>query len=77
MKIKKLKNRGVHKIRWDNCDALYVGETGRTIDIRIHEHRRNIESNFHQHLIQTGHKSNNIKNVKFLHTSSEGRKLKF
>ena len=36
------KNNVVYKIRCNNCDASYVGQTGRKLKTRIAEHRNHI-----------------------------------
>jgi len=36
---------GVYKIPCANCKNFYIGQTGRTISTRIHEHSRSVKSN--------------------------------
>ncbi|UYV77243.1 hypothetical protein LAZ67_15000215 [Cordylochernes scorpioides] len=50
----------VYKIKCSNCELHYVGETGRTIEIRTKEHNRNImnkdsRSQIYQHKAETQH----------------------
>ena len=44
----------VYHIKCDNCDAHYVGETGRALGVRIKEHRRN-PSHVHAHCQVNNH----------------------
>jgi len=34
----------VHKVPCANCDKTYVGETGRKLGVRLHEHKTEVES---------------------------------
>ena len=67
---------GVYRLKCDDCDSFYIGETGRAIRERTSEHRRaKQESAFGRHLLNTGHKSRNDENIKVLHTQRKGFKL--
>ncbi|UYV81570.1 hypothetical protein LAZ67_20001559 [Cordylochernes scorpioides] len=53
-------SNAVYKIKCSNCELHYVGETGRTIEIRTKEHNRNImnkdsRSQIYQHMAETQH----------------------
>ncbi|UYV65700.1 hypothetical protein LAZ67_3005179 [Cordylochernes scorpioides] len=57
------RNNAVYSIKCNDCDSVYVGETGRYIKDRIQEHDRNIRHNdpkslIVQHISQTGHSVN-------------------
>ncbi|UYV61346.1 hypothetical protein LAZ67_1004494 [Cordylochernes scorpioides] len=57
------RNNAVYSIKCNDCDSVYVGETGRYIKDRIQEHDRNIRHNdpkslIVQHISQTGHSFN-------------------
>ncbi|UYV72472.1 hypothetical protein LAZ67_9003283 [Cordylochernes scorpioides] len=54
----------VYSVSCEHCSATYVGETGRTVTIRMSEHTRNINNNdprslIYQHVASTGHSFNN------------------
>ena len=48
-KIDKLQHSGVYRMECDTCSASYIGETGRSINIRIDEHLKNKNSYFYKH----------------------------
>ncbi|UYV78369.1 hypothetical protein LAZ67_16001087 [Cordylochernes scorpioides] len=53
----------VYSVSCEHCSATYVGETGRTVAIRMSEHTRNINNNdprslIYQHVASTGHSFN-------------------
>lgn len=75
-KIDFMDRSGVYRIQCDDCQAIYIGETGRRLGTRINEHRRHMNSNFFQHLLSTGHKSNNPNNIHLLHQCHKGKRLK-
>lgn len=71
-----LKNSGVYQLICNDCNSCYIGETGRSIEIRIKEHLRDrINSEFGKHLFNEGHSINNEKS-KLLHRCNKGIKLK-
>ena len=71
-----LNQSGVYKIECDECEAFYIGETGRPVKKRIQEHRRNKErSAFGRHLIEKQHTSINDEKIKILHVLPKGLKL--
>ncbi|KAL6416525.1 hypothetical protein ACFW04_013388 [Cataglyphis niger] len=46
----------IYKINCDNCDASYVGQTGRQLQTRIKEHRNHIRRNTSSHSIIIDHR---------------------
>ena len=71
-----LRRSGVYKIKCDDCEAFYLGETGRDVRTRVMEHRKYRErSNFGRHLLHTGHKSKEDSNIEVLHVLPKGLKL--
>lgn len=71
-----LEKNGVYSIKCDECEAMYIGETGRQIKTRVQEHVKDIRcSNFGKHLHETGHRFSNWENVKLLHQQEKGIKL--
>ena len=69
----KLLCSGVYRIKCDDCDAFYYGETGRTVKERTKEHRNaKHTSAFGKHLLDSGHKSKDDDNIKVIHTREKG-----
>jgi len=77
----KLEKTGVYKIKCSDCNAFYIGQSGRKISTRIKEHypscKSNIEkSSFAQHLVNSNHNIDNIKNnTEVLHVCRRGMLL--
>ena len=63
------KNNLVYEINCpeDNCNAVYIGETGRRLSERIKEHG-DIKGHSHvaQHTLKTNHRAITMENVKLL-----------
>ncbi|XP_039311308.1 uncharacterized protein LOC120359073 [Solenopsis invicta] len=55
---KNRKKNVVYKIMCKNCDASYVGQTGRKLKTRITEHRNHIKWNTNSHSVITEHRLN-------------------
>jgi len=53
---KKTKKHVVYKINCKDCDASYVGQTGRTLGTRINEHQNDIRKNTDKHSVITMHR---------------------
>ena len=73
-----LKSSGVYRVKCDGCSAFYVGETGRSVEERVKEHRnpRNkCTSAFGRHLAYNKHQSEDNYNIKVLHKQKKGLKL--
>ena len=54
------------------CDAFYLGQTGRQLSIRFYEHKTEANSAFHAHCIATGHDTDKAWAV-LLHQCSGGQ----
>lgn len=75
----KLKRCGVYSLKCADCNAIYVGQTGRSFNVRCKEHTNitpsNIsKSNFANHLHETGH-TFVMGGLEILHTEKKGRRL--
>ena len=73
----KLSNSGIYKISCDNCNKVYLGQTGRNFKTRLKEHMRAFRlnydySNVAKHMLETGHICNNLE---ILHVEVKGFKL--
>jgi len=55
---KKLQTNLVYKLSCRDCDATYVGQTGRTLKTRISEHRNHINRNTSTQSVITEHRTN-------------------
>ena len=63
---------GVYKISCRDCDAIYIGETGRQVATRVKEHVRDyVKSNMGRHLLAYNHKLDEDK-VVILHKTKKG-----
>ena len=54
---------GVYKIDCNNCKKFYIGETGRDLNVRMKEHKKDIcnvksHSGVVDHVLKTGHDFN-------------------
>lgn len=70
----------MYKLKCGDCNATYVGQTGRSFKIRVNEHIKNWkkcngDSNFAEHLIANDHRFEAEENVEFLHFNNKGRLL--
>lgn len=75
-KTNKLDKSGVYALKCDDCEAVYIGETGRKLRTRIQEHLKdNRFSNFGKHLYTNKHTFKNPDNVKLIHQEQKGHKL--
>jgi len=55
-----------------SCQQIYVGETGRRLSHKIHEHCHDINSKVYQHISTTNHGNISIDNVTVLNHSFKG-----
>ncbi|XP_061725625.1 uncharacterized protein LOC133531428 [Cydia pomonella] len=80
-KLEKGKKSGVYKLTCDNCNKVYVGQTGRNFTTRYKEHvasyRHNHpeKSNFAKHLIDSGHALPENHSFDILHVCEKGLRL--
>ena len=79
-KIDKRKKSGVYRLTCEECNACYIGQTGRNFDIRYKEHHTSFRlnkrtSNFSNHFLDSGHSFPDITNLEILHCERKGRKL--
>jgi len=62
-----MEKSGVYELKCDECSAVYIGETGRKLNIRFHEHiddfkkKRSNKSAFASHLLESGHSVDDLK----------------
>lgn len=80
-KSPKNQKSGIYKICCNECDATYIGQTGRSLQNRIKEHRNSILSNnrntgFAEHCIDNNHFFNNG-DVKLLHNIQKGKQMDY
>ncbi|KAI5642939.1 reverse transcriptase (RNA-dependent DNA polymerase) domain-containing protein [Phthorimaea operculella] len=74
------KRSGVYQLECQDCNKIYIGQTGRTFDTRIKEHQRSWrlkkeDSAFAQHLIHENHCFDPATNFRVLQLGEKGRKL--
>ena len=55
------RQRAVYKIKCCDCQATYIGETGRNLNTRLTEHKRatrngDLSNNIAEHHLQTNHR---------------------
>ena len=70
--------RGVYQLQCGDCDAKYIGQTGRSLRIRAEEHRRDYKkdtgkSHFANHLVEEGHRADFTPEL--LHRVKKGTQL--
>lgn len=72
---------GVYRMCCDQCEAVYVGQTGRSFEVRYKEHvaavrnDRPERSNFARHILDSGHGLSDSHHLEILHCCSKGLKL--
>ena len=75
------KKSGVYRLACDDCNTVYIGQTGRRLGDRTAEHEKAVRnhtperSNFAAHLIDSGHSFSANTGVQLLHPASKGPKL--
>lgn len=75
-----LEKSGIYQLQCKDCNAAYVGQTGRKFSLRFKEHARswrlNLDnSTFANHLIQNNHSFDPLQNYKILHIENKGNKM--
>lgn len=79
-KIDKFKKTGVYKLSCPDCNAFYVGQTGRSFEIRYKDHCRSFrlqktDSTFANHSIESNHRFPDLNSLDILHVVDKGFKL--
>lgn len=78
-KIPQLNQSGVYKINCKDCEAVYIGQTGRSLEKRLKEHRNSIINNIKNTGISTHCIDNNhfidSANIQLLHNERKGKRL--
>ena len=70
-KLDILHQSGVYRLKCKDCNAVYIGETGRQLGVRIREHERNTSrSNMGRHLMANQHKLDDT-DIKILHKTNK------
>ena len=80
-KKEELKHSGIYRIKCSECDAVYIGQTKRTVEQRFKEHLKSVEqrhtykSAFAAHAVESKHLNTTVKNVKLLKRVTDHRRL--
>ncbi|XP_071056900.1 uncharacterized protein [Onthophagus taurus] len=70
----KLKRNGVYSVNCTDCNAIYIGQTGRKLETRLHEHKIKSQSNINKHIVDTGH-TIDFDNAALIHNCQKGYRL--
>ena len=62
---------GVYRVECEECDSFYVGQTGRALATRFHEHKTKTTA-VSSHYAVTGHDPQKL-SISLLHPASKGR----
>lgn len=78
-KIEDHKKSGVYELTCSECDAIYIGQTGRNVGVRVKEHKNSIRdikrvTGIAEHCIDNCHMINTT-SVKILHVEEKGKRL--
>ena len=74
-KIDKMEKSGIYKIKCGDCNHVYIGQSGRNINIRIKEHfDLGKPSQVADHMRDCNHHTDS-RNVEILHFSEKGRRM--
>lgn len=80
-KKESLSKSGIYRIQCSECDAVYIGQTKRSVTTRFKEHLKAIElrhtykSAFAAHAVENRHGGTDISDVKLLKQISDHRRL--
>lgn len=79
-KVDTFDNSGVYQLNCNNCECLYIGQSGRSVKTRVKEHisswkNAKDNSNFANHLLEQNHNFDPNVNCKLLHQCTKGSKL--
>lgn len=69
-----LDRSGIYRASCGDCDAVYVGQTGRKLSKRINEHKSKNDSAVYKHCSLMGHDPDHA-NFELLHTCGKGRTM--
>jgi hypothetical protein len=75
-----LDNSGVYLLNCNSCPSVYVGQSGRSVKKRVHEHflsykNRDNKSSFGEHLNEHSHNFDPDSGIKLIHKCEKGRRL--
>lgn len=78
-KINKLNKSGVYEIKCKDCNAVYIGQSGRSIANRVNEHKKSILNNnkntgMATHCIENNHFID-TENINLIHRERKGKRL--
>lgn len=78
-KLKPEEKSGVYELKCADCEALYIGQTGRAVQVRIKEHKSSILNNkkctgLADHCITNNHFIDTT-NCTLLHSQQKGQRL--
>ena len=80
-KIDQLSKSGIYKLSCNDCDCIYIGQTGRDFSTRYKEHIRSWKNNrpndshFAKHLLEHNHRPHSTNTPTILHTIGKSTKL--
>lgn len=80
-KRESLEQSGIYRIKCSECDAVYIGQTKRSVEIRFKEHFKAIEtkhaykSAFAAHAIESKHIGTSMSDVTLLKQVTDHRRL--
>lgn len=76
-----LKQSGIYRIKCNECDAVYIGQTKRSVEKRFKEHLKAIEmkhkfkSAFAAHAVNNKHLTTTVEDVKLMKRVTDHRRL--
>ncbi|KAL1447922.1 hypothetical protein WDU94_008907 [Cyamophila willieti] len=78
--VPKMKRSGIYKLKCNDCEGVYVGQTARCFETRIKEHvasfrKQDDKSNFAQHLVEENHTFNKETGIELLHFCEGGKRM--
>jgi len=73
-RLHKMQKSGIYRVTCGVCGMVYVGQTGRQLATRFHEHKTNVSSAFYSHCMNARHDPN-AASVELLHHCSGGERM--
>ena len=73
-RLHKMQKSGIYRVTCGVCGMVYVGQTGRQLATRFHEHKTNVSSAFYSHCMNARHDPN-AASVELLHYCSGGQRM--